>query len=974
MKECSKCRRCFDDAADLCPVDQIKLVATIEGSTTISGRYILENRLGQGGMGVVFHAKHKFLKSHHAIKIILPSLVANDENLLVRFNQEAVLAASIDHPNVIRVTDFGIENDDMPFLVMEYIDGIPLSNYLQGGKPIDIKKALEFFVPIAQAVAEAHRKGIVHRDLKPENVMIQKDLPLVKAIKVLDFGLAKIKSGDSYPSLVRAQTMSIVGSPPYMSPEQWTGEGVDHRTDIYAMSAILFQMVTGRLPFQADSMPAMMYQHLSGALPTADSIGVSLSSPVEEVIRKGMEKDPQNRFDSMDLMLASLGEALAKSGRSFLGEVTADMPKSDPAPIPQPSGELSDSQKKRFYSYFDSNEKPTGIADPKLAQDFLEAQDKIQAAKTEAINADHLVKELAEAQRLAEEAQNKALQAKQRIEADVRRQVEEEMQRLAMKDQAKQEEEAERLALEVKARRDAEERANLLARQALQAQQLAENERKQRQEEAQKRELHEGVRQRAEIEAQQLAKQVAEARKQYEDAKNEAAREAQFRAEALAKQKKIEDELQALAASEAERRQMVEASAKKFIEEQSERFEKEAQSAKQRLDEAQLLIDQEAKKREQAEAARIQAEEEAQRLSKEIVEVQRQMQEMQQHITSDSQSRNISLSPLKTQGSLGTSIPTMNQGDRASVQIPSILAKTGTVSAVRTFAFLGIGLFVVLALAAGGIGLYLFVFRPAQVATVQNTNVNAATETAPTFPKIERIPIQGGTFKMGRDDITDKKNPVWGDQFPANATTVDTFLIDRYETTNSQYAAFVKDVKHPPPTSWDGRQNPPAGKDNFPVTSVSLADAKAYANWISKREQKNCRVPTEKEWEYAARNGSQGTFYPWGNDWRDGAAILSESTSAVGTSTDETLAGVKDMLGNVSEWTADLYSFYKGYPFKQQPRDADYFVVRGLNFRARTTSELKDLFVRTEYMLTYRNNKEESNAEDFIGFRLACSP
>src|SRR5688500_12503167 len=135
MKECSKCRHCYEDSVEVCPLDNNYLTFTISGGTTVSGRYILESRLGQGGMGIVFKAKHKFLKSQHAIKIILSSLVSGDKLLLVRFRQEAVLAASIDHPNVIRVTDFGVENDIMPYLVMEYVDGPALSRYLLDGRP-----------------------------------------------------------------------------------------------------------------------------------------------------------------------------------------------------------------------------------------------------------------------------------------------------------------------------------------------------------------------------------------------------------------------------------------------------------------------------------------------------------------------------------------------------------------------------------------------------------------------------------------------------------------------------------------------------------------------------------------------------------------------------------------------------------------------------------------------------------------------
>jgi serine/threonine-protein kinase len=326
MRECTKCRNCYDDDVDVCPVDGTTPVVTIAGSTTLSGRYILESRLGQGGMGIVFRAKHKFLKSLHAVKIILPSLVTDDENLLVRFRQEAILAASIDHPNVIRVTDFGVENDVMPFLVMEYIDGIPLSNYLDEGKPLTLKEAFDLFIPIAEGVAEAHLKGIVHRDLKPQNIMVVKNLPLSKAIKVLDFGLAKIKSADSYPSLIQAKTMNIVGSPPYMSPEQWSGEGVDHRTDIYALAVILYQMLTGKLPFQADSMPAMMYQHLTVTAPSAASLGINLLPGIEAVVQKGLEKDPQNRFESMDRMLIDLENASGTpSKRTMTGAETEYM-------------------------------------------------------------------------------------------------------------------------------------------------------------------------------------------------------------------------------------------------------------------------------------------------------------------------------------------------------------------------------------------------------------------------------------------------------------------------------------------------------------------------------------------------------------------------------------------------------------------------------------------------------------------------
>lgn len=973
MKECLKCKFCYEDYVEVCLHDQSALAATIAGSTTISGRYLLERRLGQGGMGIVFRAKHKFLKSSHAIKIILPNLVETDQDLLVRFNQEAVLAASIDHPNVIRVTDFGVENDIMPFLVMEYIDGDALSSFLDDGKKLGREQAFGLFFPVAEGVAEAHSKGIVHRDLKPQNVMVQKGLPLRKAVKVLDFGLAKIKSAESYPSLVQAKTMNIVGSPPYMSPEQWSGEGVDHRTDIYALSVILFQMLIGRLPFMADSMPAMMYQHLTVPPPTAASLGATLEPELEAILHKGLEKDPKNRYESMNVMVGDLHAVLGRQSLPALtGAATEYMiPRSSLEgiiPKTADAAPLSDSEKERFYSYFDTKQQP--IADPKLAHDFLDAQDRIESAKTEAVNANELVKEFAKAQKEAEKAQDKAIQAKQQIEADVQLKVEAEMKRLAAEDQTKREAEAEKLAREVDARRAAEERANYLAQAALEAQKLAESERKKREDESKQRELQQGVREKAEVEAQVLAKQVAEARSEYEKAKKEAEREATIRAELELKQKRIESEIEILTYNEAERRKLVEAKAKEQIEEQAARYEADALAARDRLDEAQLLIDQEAEKRRQAEAARVDAENEAARLSQEIVEVQRQMEEMRQHITTDPVSHSYPGGPMRD---TPPGIPSMTQrSGQHSVEIPAQLLNTNEISNRKPMiAAVAIGLFSLLLLGGGGIGLYFLFGRSAPAANTSNTNAtpsnvgNISNSTKPVIEKRAMASLDGGNFLMGRNEIDDKADILWGNQFPANDTRVGAFMIDLHETTNAEYAKFVEEADRKPPANWTNGKFP-AGQENHPVTNVSLIDARAYAVWVTKQTGERCRLPSEEEWEYAARNGDQATSFPWGTDWRPGTAHLEGgSTVAVGTKGDKTSVGsIVDMLGNVSEWTSTRYALYRGHPVSQT---SEKFVVRGLNFRSD-----KKYFTKTNLLVTVRNPVAEDKSADYLGFRLVC--
>src|SRR5712692_4944672 len=173
MKECPTCKACFADDVAKCPEDGIATTPSIAGEPILDGRYHLEKRLGQGGMGVVFKARHIFLKSQHAIKIILPDLVGNDPMLVTRFRQEAMAAAAIRHQNIIAVTDFGVVRGTMPFLVMEFIHGKSLQDIMAEEGAMTPWRAFELIEPICAGISAAHRQHIVHRDLKPLNVMVQ---------------------------------------------------------------------------------------------------------------------------------------------------------------------------------------------------------------------------------------------------------------------------------------------------------------------------------------------------------------------------------------------------------------------------------------------------------------------------------------------------------------------------------------------------------------------------------------------------------------------------------------------------------------------------------------------------------------------------------------------------------------------------------------------------------------------------------
>ena len=300
MKECQSCRHCFPDQFNNCPTDGDELISSIAGDTVLDGRYQLDRRLGQGGMGIVYKARHIFLKTSYAIKVILPDLVGNDPMLATRFRQEAMLAARIGHRNIVNVTDFGVVGGKMPYLVMDLIKGRSLHDLLGTEGRLRAEPVLEIMTALCAGVGAAHKQGIVHRDLKPLNVMLQEGVPMSEAVKVLDFGLAKIKSGELLGSFVAAQTTGLMGSPSYMAPELWSDEEPDARADIYSLGVILFQMLAGEVPFKGPSLPSIMNKHISAPPPRFLDLGVNVSEDIEAVVHHALAKKRDDRMSTVD--------------------------------------------------------------------------------------------------------------------------------------------------------------------------------------------------------------------------------------------------------------------------------------------------------------------------------------------------------------------------------------------------------------------------------------------------------------------------------------------------------------------------------------------------------------------------------------------------------------------------------------------------------------------------------------------------
>jgi eukaryotic-like serine/threonine-protein kinase len=270
--------------------------------------------LGSGGMGEVYRARDPVLKREVAIKV-LPSFVSQDPDRLRRFEQEAQAAAALNHPNILSVHRFGIF-EGAPYLVSELLVGDTLRQQLDRG-PLPVRKAIDYGVQIAHGLAAAHDKGIVHRDLKPENLFVTKD----GRIKILDFGLAKLMQREPDPDGI-APTQArgtdpgiVLGTIGYMSPEQVRGKTVDHRADIFAFGAILYEMLTGKRAFQGSTSADTMSAILNEEPPAISQIVQSIPLGLQRVVHRCLEKNPEQRFQSASDLAFAL-EALSESGIS----------------------------------------------------------------------------------------------------------------------------------------------------------------------------------------------------------------------------------------------------------------------------------------------------------------------------------------------------------------------------------------------------------------------------------------------------------------------------------------------------------------------------------------------------------------------------------------------------------------------------------------------------------------------------------
>jgi len=271
----------------------------------VADRYEVIRLIGEGGMGSVYEAKHKEIEKRVALKILNREL-CNSAEIFKRFKQEAKIAGSIGHLNICEVLDFGVTEDGLAFLVMEYLEGESLRSIIEreGRLPIDV--SLEIIKQVLDGLEEVHGRGIVHRDLKPENIFITNVKGHGLVVKILDFGISKIRMPGS-GSMTMTKTGAMMGTPYYMSPEQIRGsKDVDHRTDIYSCGVILYEMVTGTVPYGGSTFSEVVAHCLEDEFPDPKKVYPDFPADLSNLLRRSMEKDVSKRIESASSFKAEI--------------------------------------------------------------------------------------------------------------------------------------------------------------------------------------------------------------------------------------------------------------------------------------------------------------------------------------------------------------------------------------------------------------------------------------------------------------------------------------------------------------------------------------------------------------------------------------------------------------------------------------------------------------------------------------------
>jgi len=309
--------RGWSDPAGDGVVSETALRRHLTPGAVLGDRYEIIRLLGQGGMGAVYQAQDQELERQVAIKVIRADMASNPE-ILRRFKQELILARQITHKNVIRIFDLG-QADGIKFITMEYIEGENLQSLLRLKKKLEPSEAANILAQVCRALEAAHHEGVIHRDLKPQNIMLDKN----GRAYVMDFGIAR-----SMLSAGMTQTGALIGTPDYMSPEQAKGQSLDARSDLFSLGIIFYEMLSGKVPFEADTTMAKLWKRTNESARPLDELDKTIPKPLSDIVRKCLEIDPQKRFSGADELLQQIEiwQGSAAGTRVVTGQASSTFP------------------------------------------------------------------------------------------------------------------------------------------------------------------------------------------------------------------------------------------------------------------------------------------------------------------------------------------------------------------------------------------------------------------------------------------------------------------------------------------------------------------------------------------------------------------------------------------------------------------------------------------------------------------------
>ncbi len=312
MKYCDSCHSTYPTEFTVCPKDQhaLRVAADLAEGMVLRGKYEVLEKIGTGGMATVYRVRHLHLQEEVALKLVSNRLL-EDQGFVERFKTEAIITRKLRHPNAVRLDDFDVTEDGRPFIVMELVRGKSLRQFLQEGGWLSPERAADIARQAALALGAAHQLGIVHRDVKPENLLLIAQPHGSYLVKVVDFGIAKVNEGPQPSGANATKTGIVLGTPRYLSPEQARGRKgteVDGRADLYALGVVLYEMLTGRVPFEAESPFDLLLHHIGTVAtpPREASPALGISQAMSDLVMKALDKNPEQRFQTGEMMAAAL--------------------------------------------------------------------------------------------------------------------------------------------------------------------------------------------------------------------------------------------------------------------------------------------------------------------------------------------------------------------------------------------------------------------------------------------------------------------------------------------------------------------------------------------------------------------------------------------------------------------------------------------------------------------------------------------